>query len=166
MKKRVLFGFILMVFILAGCAQARQAEQVQDEVNRILTQSAIDLATVAAQQTEVPTETPVPVVVEPTPTATPDAAITITSVEQSGEGRAIVNWEAYGNYPSGYALVWTSEQRKPVYPDDSSSYAGDPNARSAMMSGEPGYVYVVRVCRVNVTGCDLYSEPVFIAFGD
>jgi len=86
MKKRVLFGFILMVFILAGCAQARQAQRVQDEVNRILTQSAIDLATVAAQLPEVPTETPVPVVVEPTPTATPDAAITITSVEQSGEG--------------------------------------------------------------------------------
>lgn len=166
MNKRVLFGVIIMAFILSGCAQARQAERVQDEVNRILTQSAIDLATAAAQQPEMPTETPVPVVVEPTPTATPDAAITITSVEQTGEGRAIVNWDAYGSYPSGYALVWTNEQRRPVYPDDSSSYAGDPSARSAMMSGEPGYVYVVRVCRVNVTGCDIYSEPVFFAFGD
>lgn len=166
MKSRVLFGVIVAAFILAGCAQARQAQLVQDEVNRLLTQSAIDLATAAAQQTAIPTETQVPVAVEPTPTATPDAAITITSVEQSQDGRAIVSWDAYGNFPSGYALVWTNEQRKPVYPDDSSTYAGDPNARSAMMSGEPGYVYVVRVCRVNITGCDIYSDAVFFAFND
>ena len=111
------------------------------------------------------TDTPAPPsAVDATVTATPDAAITISSIQETGPGRAIVNWDAYGNFPFGYSLVWTTEQRKPVYPDDTSTYTGDQYARSALMSGVPGYVYIVRVCRTTATGCDIYSDAAFFTF--
>lgn len=166
MKKRVLLGVIITALILAGCGQSTDAQRVQDELNRILTQSAIDLATAAAQLPDIlATDTPAPPsAVDATATATPDAAITISSIQETGPGRAIVSWDAYGNFPFGYALVWTTEQRKPVYPDDTSTYTGDQYARSALMSGVPGYVYIVRVCRTTATGCDIYSDAAFFTF--
>ncbi len=75
-----------------------------------------------------------------------------------------MNWEAVGNFPAGFTIVWTTETRKPFYPQDEFIFAGDPNARSAMMSGLTGKVYIVSVCRTSVSGCDVYSDPAFFVF--
>ncbi|MEN6404408.1 MAG: hypothetical protein ABFD94_20870, partial [Armatimonadia bacterium] len=136
----------------------------------ILTQSALEAQTAVSILPEVipASETPLPTAQSTAtinaPAATPDAVITITSIQETGAGRAIVYWDAIGDFPAGYTVVWTTETRQPLLPADDNTYTGDPNARSAMLSGLPGYVYVVRVCRTTSGGCDVYSKAAFFAF--
>ena len=167
MRIKILLGFILIAaFILGGCGQAPNGQQVADELNKLLTQAALDKVDTAAPPPEVltATDTPAPPAADATATSTPDAMLSITSIEETGPGRAIVNWDAKGNFPAGFSLVWTREERKPVYPQDENTYTGDPNARSALLSGLPGFVYIVRVCRTSATGCDIYSNAAFFTF--
>ena len=167
MRIKVLLGFILITaFILGGCGQVPDGQQVAEELNKILTQVALDNADTAAPPPETlpATETPAPPAADATATATPDAILSITSIEETGPGRAIVNWDATGNFPAGFSLVWTREERKPVYPQDENTYTGDPTARSALLSGLPGFVYIVRVCRTSADGCDIYSNAAFFTF--
>jgi hypothetical protein len=99
------------------------------------------------------------------PTSTPSpGSITITSIQEVGPGRAIVYWDAIGEFPSGYKIVWTDQQGKPTYPENTSAYTGDPYARSAMISGTPGRIYYVRVCRFLNDACDIYSNLGIFAF--
>ncbi len=55
-------------------------------------------------------------------------------------------------------MVWSSIHENPTYPDDTSAYASDPGARSALISGKAGTIYYVRVCRYNNGSCDQYSN--------
>ena len=168
MKRKLLLGIVLIMgLILGGCNLAGDDALVQEQVNRLLTQAAAEYQTALAKPPVLPvvTDTPVPQPAgDATATATPDATLAITSIQETGAGRAVVNWDAFGNFPSGFTLVWTTEERKPVYPEDSSAYTGDPNARSALLSGVPGFVYIVRVCRTSASGCDLYSNAAFFTF--
>ncbi|HOE02313.1 MAG TPA: hypothetical protein PKK24_04040 [Anaerolineaceae bacterium] len=180
MRIKILLAVVLTLsLILSGCAEQPVSEQlVQEKLAVILTQSALqeplEQPTQPAlpeppEQTAVtlPTHTPAPAPTsdgQQPPAPTPDASIVLTDIRETAPGQAIVKWEAYGNFPSGYALVWTSEQRAPIYPKDEDAYVGDPNARSALISGEQGKVYIVSVCRYVSDSCDIYSNLGFFAF--
>ena len=88
----------------------------------------------------------------------------ITAIQQIGPNTAIVNWDGIGNFPSGFNVVWTNEVRRPISPRDDGSFTNDPFARTSMFSGQPGYVYILRVCRFTGEGCDVYSDTAFFTF--
>jgi hypothetical protein len=95
------------------------------------------------------------------PTSTPltgNASITVTSVDDQGGGRAVVHWTPIGDFPSGYVIVWSATNQLPTYPNDQFNYAGDPSTRSAMITGEVGKIYFLRVCRLVNNTCDVYSN--------
>ena len=126
----------------------------------------VALATQAAAEPVVvlPTDTPVPVI-EPTPTRTAaPGSITITSIIETAPGKAIVSWDAIGDFPAGYKVVWTDVQGLPTFPEDTNVYTSDPNARSAMISGTVGKIYYVRVCRYTGDKCDIYSTLGIFAY--
>lgn len=111
-----------------------------------------------SQPTTPPSETPLPVV-EPTITKTTSpGSIVITSIVESGPGRAIISWDPIGDFPSGFKIVWTDVQGLPTFPENNSVYTSDPYARSSMISGVVGRIYYVRVCRFTGDQCDLYSN--------
>ena len=114
---------------------------------------------------QIVTATPVEAYSTTTPTPA-NATITITQVEDVGGGRAIVHWASTGNFPGGVQVVWSSSNQSPTYPSDQSSYTGDPAARSAMISGYPGNIYYVRVCRYVNNACDIYSNLGIFAFAN
>lgn len=173
--KTLLAIVITLSLILSGCADQPTSQQlVQEQLAIILTQSALQ-AEEMQEETQVeqptqgmlilPTETPVPPPSGDQPPApTPDASIILTDIKETGPGRAIVSWDAIGSFPAGFAVVWTSEQRKPIYPRDEDAYIGDPNARSALISGQQGQVYMVSVCRYVSDSCDIYSNLGIFAF--
>lgn len=174
MRIKIFLAIVLTLsLILSGCADQPASEQlVQEKLALILTQSALQAQLtqpVLPEQPAVilPTNTPVPALPPGSnqpPAPTPDASILLTGIKETGPGQAVVNWEATGNFPAGYALVWTSEQRAPIYPRDEDAYVGDPNARSALISGEQGKVYIVSVCRYVSDSCDIYSNLGIFAF--
>lgn len=123
-----------------------------------------------------PTATPVviyPTAIYPTMTSTPwlpgynplgtpipaDAGIKIIHVIKTASGKATVYWQAYGSFPNGFKLIYTTANRMPtygMYPDI--SVGG--SARSAEISGKVGDTYFLRLCRFTGTTCDVYS-PVY-----
>jgi hypothetical protein len=132
-----------------------------------------ELATLMANATQqaaitpvliLPTDTPAAVLVTATLPPTTSGSITITSILETAPGRAIVSWDAVGDFSSGYRVVWTDVQGMPTFPENTSVYTSDPYARSAMISGITGKIYYVRVCRSIGDGCDLYSNLGIFAF--
>jgi hypothetical protein len=167
MAKRLMFFIALfgLVFI-TGCAfftvNTPQPGISDAELATLIangTQQAI-----LAQPTTPPTETPLPVV-EPTATATTSpGSIVISSIVESGPGRAIISWDPIGDFPSGFKVVWTDVQGLPTFPENNSVYTSDPYARSSMISGVVGKIYYVRVCRFTGDKCDIYSNLGIFAF--
>lgn len=167
-NKKVLTVFIIGLFILAGCGGNGADQGNIDQIVELTAQAVISTKSAALTPvvtTEIPVfiETPTVQVTEPQPTPA-NAVITITGVQQTEYGRAIVSWDAIGEFPYGFKLVWTTEQRYPNFPDDPSSFASDPNARSAMFAGAPGSIYFLRVCRFTGATCDVYSDLGIFAF--
>lgn len=97
---------------------------------------------------------------ESTSTPTPSGPINITKILDKGNGTAVVQWTADGEFPSGFITVWSSVNTTPAYPNDKYSYTNDPTARAALVSGSYGTKYYVRVCRFTGEGCDEYSNAV------
>ncbi|MCX6055467.1 MAG: fibronectin type III domain-containing protein [Chloroflexi bacterium] len=160
----LIFGF-LFYFIATGCSSLNPASPQGGAP----TLSAADLATVNAlsvQSTKTPDgilRFPTPTFVEPLPLVESSStlvvsSIKITGVSESGPGSATVNWEATGDFPSGFKVVWTDVQGKPTFPENTSVYTSDRNARSAVIIGDSGKIYYVRVCRYINGSCDLYSD--------
>jgi hypothetical protein len=182
-KKKLIISILGCLILISGC--------VQTAANPTVAVPTIDLSTatntsepqviVVTATPESPTET---VQQFATPTAdgmagavtmeglvltdTPTGlGIAITKVEDLGNGRAMVHWTAYGDFPSGFQVVWSSTNQMPTYPQDTNSYYSDPNARSAIITGDKGKIYYVRVCRVVGNGCDMYSNlGIFALFPD
>jgi hypothetical protein len=164
MARRLITMVILLCLLFtAGCIPVQPAatedaaaaeSAAQDATLQALAGTAQSLSnTASALQSFQPTKP----TVKPTSTPSP-ASITITGIQNTGPGRAIVSWDAIGDFPSGYKIVWTDVMGKPSYPENINTYAGDPYARSAMISGVTGKIYYVRVCRFINEGCDVYSD--------
>jgi hypothetical protein len=94
---------------------------------------------------------------------TGSTGITITGINDMGNGRAMVHWEAHGEFASGFQVVWSSTDDSPTYPEDTHSYYSDPAARAGMISGDYGKIYYVKVCRVINDTCDTYSNLGIVA---
>ncbi len=165
--KKVLAIVIVGLLFLSGCNGKDNNQMSIDEIVALTAQAAI-----ASQPTLTPvsslgppaTNTPEsPSVTQPAPSNS-NASITITGIQETGYGRAIVNWDAVGDFPSGFKLVWTTEVRYPVFPGDTNSYSSDPYSRSMMFSGTPGTIYMLRVCRFTGDACDVYSDLGIFAF--
>jgi len=165
--KKVLTVVILGLIILAGCKGNDTTPMNLDEIVALTAEAAI-----SAQQSAVPvksleppaTNTPEAPVITQTAPSSSNASITITSIQETGYGKAIVNWDAVGDFPSGFKLVWTTEVRQPVFPGDTNSYTSDPFSRSMLFSGTPGTLYLMRVCRFTGDACDVYSNLGIFSF--
>lgn len=165
--KKVLAIVIMGVLLLSGCKGTEPNQMSLEEIVALTAQAAI-----SAQQSAAPvsslepptTNTPEAPGVTQTVPSSSNASITITSIQETGYGKAIVNWDAVGEFPSGFKLVWTTETRQPVFPGDTNSYTSDPYSRSMMFSGTPGTVYLMRVCRFTGDSCDVYSNLGIFAF--
>ncbi len=166
MGKRLLFTILVIgLLVFTACDEVPTATPSSD-VSDAEMATLIAIGTEAAVETEeiVPTETPQPVI-EPTPTETEQpATITITSIVGTGPGKALVSWDAVGNFPEGFKVVWTDVQGLPTFPENTNVYVNDPYARSATISGETGKIYYVRVCRFLGGQCDSYSDLGIFAY--
>lgn len=171
MGKRMLIVFtILLLTLSAGC----------DLIPSIVPQdtpagpSLDELSTISAFTTQV-NSLPVDIPELPTLTLTPDltvpeqvteqptkttmpGSIKITGITQKSPGVAQINWEATGNFPSGFKVVYTEEQIQPTYPQNSYASVGSSTARSAVINYQPDRIYYVRVCRFIFESCDIYSD--------
>ena len=62
-------------------------------------------------------------------------------------------WEAAGNFPNGFKILWSSTINPPTYPDgmDGYNYISDPSAASGdTLPLNTGTTYYVRVCKYDV----------------
>lgn len=164
MRYRILIVFTILVLLLSACGSSGSD---QDLANRVATMMAE--ANIATMQTTsgpiAPSQTPPPIsTIQQTSAPAPDARITITGFQESAPGRGIITWDAVGVFPYGFNVVWTTETRIPELPGDQYAYTGNPDARSAMISGSVGQVILVRVCRVAGGSCDVYSDVGIFAF--
>ena len=91
-------------------------------------------ATPDAQLTANANASTVDVAAPPTSTPIPEG-ITITEIEQLGFGRVKVHWVANGDFPSGFQVVFSSDHEDPTFQNDHHTYAQDPGARAAIISG-------------------------------
>jgi hypothetical protein len=164
MRYRIFFVALLVVLILSACGRSDTSNQLATQVATLMTPG--ELATVQITSgPQPPTQTPPPITaLQQTSPPLPDARITITNIQETAPGRAIIYWDAIGTFAYGFNVVWTTETRQPSLPNDPYTYTSNPDARSAMISGNVGQVYIVRVCRVTGAGCDVYSEVGIFAF--
>lgn len=159
LKKLSLIFISGMLIIMAGCVPTPTPTAIVwptaiPVVNTQVPNIIYVTATPAAVEPEVVTATSE--VVEPTATA--NAALTIDAVDDLGGGKALVHWTPVGSFPSGYAIVWSTTNQKPVYPTDTNSVSADPSSRSAQVTLEMNKIYYLRVCRLVNGSCDVYSN--------
>ena len=166
-KKSMILIVLAGLMIFTGCDLITPATVQPPGI------SDAELATLVANATQqaaitpeliLPTDTPEPLLVTATSAPSASGSIAITSIIETAPGRAVVSWDAVGEFNSGYKVVWTDVQGQPTFPENTSVYTSDPYARSAMISGEKGRIYYVRVCRYTGEVCDLYSNLGIFAF--
>jgi len=164
--------------ILAGISQPTPAGPSLDELSTlsaISTQSYVsptpeiaDLSALTStpildipgQGGELPTATLTP---KPTKTTVP-GEIKIASITQKSPGVAIVKWEATGNFPSGFKIVYSDQQNQPTFPDSTYTSIYNSTARAGVINYEYDKIYYVRVCRFTNNSCDVYSDLGIFAF--
>jgi hypothetical protein len=170
MGKRLLITVVSIALLLvSACDQISNATPTPITIPESEMATLVSLATEMAISAGIvsPTETPQPVVeaAQPTETATAGpASIAITGIVETAPGKALVSWDAVGDYPSGFKVVWTDVQGLPVFPGDAYVYSSDPASRSAEITGDPGKIYYLRVCRYTGDDCDIYSNLGIFAF--
>ncbi len=168
MPKRLLISILIASFLLAGCNLFPKAPTVAPVVTQIVppaaTQTPIIIIVTAtpAEPGQAATETPLPAAATSTPAA--GESITITKAEDLGAGKARITWEALGNFPAGFEVVWSETNTSPAYPNDTSNYLSDPAVRTVEIVGQAGHTYHLRICRYVNNSCDLYSNVAQIAF--
>jgi hypothetical protein len=84
--------------------------------------------------------------------------IAITDVQEVGIGEARVSWEASGNFSKGFKVVWSDRTQTPTYPENSAIFVAENNTWSAVVTGDPGTNYYIRVCKYNGSSCVFYSS--------
>ncbi len=93
-----------------------------------------------------------------------DDWITATRFEAMESGKAKIFWDAGGDFPEGFKVVWSKDSKAPVFPDDIWDYISDGSARSAEVFGTPGEAYYFRVCKYLQGVCAFYSPVVKYTF--
>ncbi|HCS39687.1 MAG TPA: hypothetical protein DIW44_08890 [Anaerolineaceae bacterium] len=184
MGKRIWLLFIIIVLTLStGCELnligTSQATQSGPSLDDLSTLSALatqtynaspldnsDLSTstpvleLPGQGGELPTATLTP---KPTKTTIP-GTIKITSITQKSPGVAVVKWEATGNFPSGFKIVFSDQVNQPTYPENTYASIYNANARAGVINYVADRIYYVRVCRFINNTCDVYSDLGIFAY--
>ena len=177
MGKRLRLALVVIVMLLsAGC----EFNITGTSQNNAQTPSDMELATLSASDAQA-TATPDGILRLPTPSQTPIQAaegqggvpessgsvsgnIAIKTITEKSPGVALITWEATGNFPSGFQIVWTDQQKQPVYPEDNSISALSSTARSAVVNYTADTIYYVRVCGFMADKCEVYSDLGIFAF--
>lgn len=172
MRRFQILLWVGIFLLLTGCwlipnVPAVQAPAVPTQTPLVNTQEPIYVVVTATPEIVQPIATSTQPEIQIPENVTPQVeqtqvqgsdSITISRVVDLGAGKAAVFWESVGEFPSGFKIVWSDLHVHPTYPEDASSYASDPNSRAAMISGQFGKIYYVRVCRFVNDQCDLYSN--------
>mgnify|MGYP000862277452 CR=1 FL=1 len=177
MGKRISMAVMVLIMLLStGC----EFNLTGAEQNNAQNPSDFELATIAASANEA-TSTPDNILRLPTPTLSPipDASnvggeaennsvvtgnIALKTITEKSPGIALITWEATGNFPAGFKVVWSDQQKQPSYPEDSSSSVVSSTARSAVISFTADTIYYVRVCGFMADKCEVYSDLGIFAF--
>jgi len=182
MGKRIWLLFVIIVLTLStgcelnftGTSQGTASGPSLDELSTLSALSTQAYSTptleisltstpvldIAGQGGELPTATITP---KPTRTTVP-GTIKILSITQKSPGVAIVKWEATGNFPSGFKIVFSEQQNQPTYPNSTYASVYSSTARAGVISYQPDRIYYVRVCRFVNNTCDVYSDLGIFAF--
>ena len=182
MGKRIWLLFVIIVLALStgcelnftGTSQGTPSGPSLDELSTLsalstqaYTTPTLDVSISATpgldtsgQGGQLPTETITP---KPTKTAAP-GSIKILSITQKSPGVAIVKWEAVGDFPYGFKIVFTEVQSQPTYPGNNSTTISSASARAGVINYSPDRIYYVRVCRFMGNSCDIYSDLGIFAF--
>ncbi len=99
----------------------------------------------------------------PIKTAMP-GEIKITGISQKSAGVAQINWDATGDFPFGFKIVFTDQQSYPTFPENSSVSVINSSSRVGFFTYSADRIYYVRVCRLIVDKCDIYSDLGIFAF--
>lgn len=135
------------------------------------------LTAIVPTQTNTPLISPTPLTPTPTitnthgpwPTITntvepfvPSGPITLMSIEDNGNNKIVLNWQADGSFPNGFCVVWSSLTSEPVYPDDYWVRFADGHARSGVVEVLQAKTYYYRICEPDGSGdsCANYSNTV------
>ena len=108
------------------------------------------------------TRTPRPTITNTVEAAIPSGPITLTKVEDAGNEKASLSWEAEGNFLNGIYIVWSPSNAAPVFPTDYWNYFANGHIRSAAVDVKQGNTYYFRVCEVAHDGkqCINYSNAI------
>lgn len=161
MKKQMLG--LLFALILSGCGAMRPFSLAADPPLYPELEALQMTATAAAFSAPTATENRQPSG-SPGSSADNPAAIRITEVTDSARGEALVRWEASGEFPSGFKIAYSDRNPNPTFPEDNWVYVSDPDARAGRITGSPGQIYAIRVCRYTGSICDVYTDPVYFTF--
>ncbi|MDO9121054.1 MAG: hypothetical protein Q7U31_04665, partial [Anaerolineaceae bacterium] len=77
---------------------------------------------------------------------------------------AIIKWEAAGDFPSGFKIVYSEQQNQPTYPENTYASVYTSSARAGVINYDYDKIYYVRVCRFTNSACDVYSDLGIFAF--
>jgi hypothetical protein len=183
MGKRVWLLFVIIVLTLStGCelnfTGTSQETPSGPSLDDLSTLSALSTQAYSTPTLELPTLTSTPILdnagqggelptatktIRPTKTSIP-GTIKILSITQKSPGVAIVKWEATGNFPSGFKIVFSEQQNEPTYPESTYTSAFSSTARAAVINYTFDRIYYVRVCRFTNNTCDVYSDLGIFAF--
>ena len=174
--KRILSLMLIGILLLSGCegAAGNLAGLNQDAIAGLLGTAQAGAGNAGEELLKDATQTMTPYMPEadsdyktPTPidsTGNGDETITATKFEALGDGKALIYWEAEGEFPEGFKVVWSQDTSTPVFPDDIWDYISDGDARSAEVFGTPGDSYYFRICKYSNGVCAFYSETVKYTF--
>lgn len=155
MNKQKFIGLVGAVFLLAGCiVQPAQSVPQQPLAPAAATQTPyVQYVTATPEMPTLTTEA-----VLPSATPVPDASITVSKPQDQGGGNALIEWTSQGDFPSGFVVVWSTTNQKPVYPNDQYVFANSSAAHSAMIASVMKKIVYLRVCRLTGDRCDVYSN--------
>jgi hypothetical protein len=174
--KRLLSLMLIGILLLSGCegAAGNLAGLDQDAIAGLLGTAQAGAGSAGEELLKDATQTMTPYLPEtgsgyktPTPidsTGNGEETITATKFEALSDGKALIYWDAEGEFPEGFKVVWSQESSSPVFPDDIWDYISDGDARSAEVFGSPGESYYFRVCKYSNGVCAFYSPVVKYTF--
>ena len=90
---------------------------------------------------------------EPTVDTSSINLISVAALSPSDPTIAHLVWEASGNFPNGFKILWSATNSTPTYPDgiDGFNYYSDPAATQGdTLALTAGTTYYVRVCKYDV----------------
>jgi hypothetical protein len=153
-----------------GAVSTDSAYRIQTAVIQTLT-AQVPTLTSTPQISPTPL-TPTPTVTSthaPWPTITntieayvPSGPITLASVEDTGDNKARLTWQADGSFQNGFYVVWSPSNSQPAYPDDYWFYFANGHLRTAIVDVKQAKAYYFRVCELDTErkNCVNYSNAI------